>query len=258
MAFKDRVLTPTSNRLKRGGAVFTSRPVIVGHRANTIRTLMKYLRVGVPMIEVDVRKRRGELIVLHGPLSYQPVSVLGKLFKKLMYIILSGDPVVGKMPLERVLRILNGKAGVWLDIKEKRIEDEIIKLLKKTKFKGPVVVSSTYHTVVKKFKEKMPEALCAISLSEEPVDLLQLVKSAKADIVALEYLYANEEIVETLHGNDVRVAVWTVNDPSMAKKLANIGVDYIITDDPYTVMEILKGRRLYHRTIPRYLAMCAI
>jgi len=43
-----------------------SKPIIVGHRANTRLRLYYYLSLGLPVIEVDVtRTEEGELIIQH-------------------------------------------------------------------------------------------------------------------------------------------------------------------------------------------------
>jgi glycerophosphoryl diester phosphodiesterase len=45
----------------------------------------------------------------------------------------------------------------------------------------------------------------------------------------------DEELVEELHSAGYKVAVWTVNDPAKARELAELGVDYLITDHPEKV-----------------------
>lgn len=50
---------------------------------------------------------------------------------------------------------------------------------------------------------------------------------------------ATEELVESFHARGVTVAVWTVNSTRDMQRLADIGVDFLITDRPDVCLETL-------------------
>lgn len=225
-----------------------SKPVIVGHRANTFRAIHRYLKLGVSVVEFDVKKKDDKLILMHGMIG-EPASLTESLLLELHHILCSGDSIVKHVTLEEALNTINGKAGVWLDIKDRGIEDDIVKVIDKVNFKGPIYASSKYHAVVRNLKKVMPEITGAITLYEQPVDPITLVKRANADMVSIDHTCVDREFIEILHKNNIGVAVWTVNQISEAEKLISMGVDVIITDKPDVILKVL-GRRTPKFNIP--------
>ena len=59
-----------------------------------------------------------------------------------------------------------------------------------------------------------------------------LAKRAPIYAVHLERTQASPHVVSTLQRAGKRVGVWTVNDPSEARDLVALGVNWFITDDP--------------------------
>lgn len=49
----------------------------------------------------------------------------------------------------------------------------------------------------------------------------------------------DNSVVEEAHARGIAVVTWTVNDPGLARRLADWGVDAIITDDPGTLRDEL-------------------
>jgi glycerophosphoryl diester phosphodiesterase len=52
------------------------------------------------------------------------------------------------------------------------------------------------------------------------------------DIVSPEQHMVNDKLIEELHGKNIQVIPWTVNDVESIKKFQRQGVDGIITDYP--------------------------
>ena len=51
-----------------------------------------------------------------------------------------------------------------------------------------------------------------------------------------------EQFVETAHGVDVAVHVWTVNEPGEMARLVDLDVDGVISDRPAMLVELLEER----------------
>jgi glycerophosphoryl diester phosphodiesterase len=49
--------------------------------------------------------------------------------------------------------------------------------------------------------------------------------------------------LEAAHSRDVRVDVWTINEPGEMRRLLDLGVDVIMTDHPETLADVLEVRR---------------
>ncbi len=215
-----------------------TKPIIIGHKANTLRAIYRYLKLRVPVLEFDVKKKNGKLVLMHG-MAQEPASFAESLLLELHYILCSGDGLVKHITLEEALDTINGKAGVWLDIKERGIEGDIVKVLDKVNFKGPVYASSKYHIVIRNLKKLRPDIVCAVSLQEQPIDPLTPVKIADADMISIEHTYVDRDFIEVLHKNNIKITVWTVNCAEVAEKLINLGVDAIVTDRPDVILKVL-------------------
>ena len=50
----------------------------------------------------------------------------------------------------------------------------------------------------------------------------------------------NDEFIKFAHDNGLKVNVWTVNEENIMKKLINLGVDGIITDDISLLKKVLR------------------
>ncbi len=61
-----------------------------------------------------------------------------------------------------------------------------------------------------------------------------------ADVVAPYWKLVDQAWVESCKRKGQQMFVWTVNDPEVARKLANWGVDTLITDNPELIRQALK------------------
>ena len=59
-----------------------------------------------------------------------------------------------------------------------------------------------------------------------------LVEEAGASAMTLNHRVVTRATVERCHELGVAVFAWTVNDPEIARRLDDLGVDGVITDDP--------------------------
>ena len=68
----------------------------------------------------------------------------------------------------------------------------------------------------------------------------------KSGINGIDYHYSafdkNPEWIGQAHKNKMSVNVWTVNDRNEIKKMADLGVDCITTNEPLLVREILGSK----------------
>lgn len=77
--------------------------------------------------------------------------------------------------------------------------------------------------------------LTSKDVSEIVNDMLRLNVSS----VGIKDVYLTAPLVEALHKENTLVSVWTVNTASKIKKSINLGVDFITSDNPVLVKEII-------------------
>ena len=215
-------------------------PIIVAHKVNRPALLRRYLSIGVPFLEIDVNLNGDCLVVQHGADFSNFGAVRGEIMK-LGYILMEHrDPLWKPLLLEDYLSMVGGRTGLWLDIKCKNVERDIIGLVRKHDVK-PIVVSSAYHEALKAIKEMEPSVTTILgNVMFRPVDPVGMVRAAKADGISVERRYIDRELVETVHSAGLQVAAWTVNDTEKARELIGMGCDYIITDVPEKILRLVR------------------
>ncbi len=217
-------------------------PIIVGHGANSIAKIRKYLSHGVHVLEIDVIKdtETHELILQHVREDdiLKEVLRLGSRVHQILETMLTYLPLVKPRKLSDVLRMLSGRADVILDLKWKGLTKDLAELLSEVDFKGNVYVTSRYHKDLLEIKRLIPRVKTLVSFDDQPVMCAEYVSKLKADGASVRVAFIDKDLVNEMHKHGYILAAWTVNDIALARYLANLGVDMIITDVPE---EIIKG-----------------
>ena len=226
----------------------------MGHRANSLRTIKEYLETGVSGLEIDLILNDGSgLTVEHVfeedeflDLLYRTEGVKRPSLKILSYRIqkLLGSKVALRPTLEQLVAYINSvRSGVTLllDLKTPGTGKALASFLEKggSLHAGEIYVSSRYHMELEALKGYKVKKL--VTLISRPLNIQDYLRKMDAEGVSIEYPYVDRQLVEELHSSGFLVAVWTVNDPVVAKHMAKIGVDMIITDTPRKIMRALGG-----------------
>lgn len=228
-------------------------PQIVGHRANSLRAIREYLETGVSGIEIDLILSDGSGLTVEHVLEeeefldllYRTEGVRRPSLKILSYRIqrLLGNRVALRPTLEQLVNYINSvRRGVTLllDLKTPGTGKALASFLEKGggSHSGEIYVSSRYHVELEALRGFRVKKLA--TLISRPLNVQDYLKRMEADGVSIEYPYVDKQLVEELHSSGFLVAVWTVNDPVVAKHMAKIGVDMIITDTPKRIMRALE------------------
>lgn len=120
----------------------------------------------------------------------------------------------------------------------------LAKQLKNWKLRAPQLCIIAFdRKVAQECKKALPwlkvYRLSSEKENKQPVDLTQLIADTKADgldglDLGLKWKWS-EEMVKQIKDAGLELYVWTVNKPGDAKRLAELGVDGITTDDPVMV-----------------------
>ena len=231
------------SRSCKGGSI----PLIVGHKANTIRVIRRYLAQGADIVEIDVfyDESLGDFVVKH--VDEQTSSLTGGRWERGLARRLADmvEPIVELVRHERkvsdVMRSVGGLQGVMLDVKVKGRARELASLISSMGLDGPIYVSSRYHRDLMTIKRLLPHVKTLLTFSEEPVEaVIKYLEAAEADGISIRLAFLEPSLVKALKGRGYTIAVWTVNDPWLAVKAAMMSVDMIITDTPHTIKKALE------------------
>jgi glycerophosphoryl diester phosphodiesterase len=107
------------------------------------------------------------------------------------------------------------------------------------------IVQSFDHRSLAAVKRRAPEIRVAMLFAESLPDHVAVARALGAEIVSPHHEWITADSVRACHRAGIRVAPWTVNDAATTRRMVELGVDAIITDDPAAVAATLAalGRR---------------
>src|SRR5919112_418629 len=252
-------------------------PVNVAHRGasslapeNTIEAFRIALEAGAGGLELDVHMTRdGHIVVIHDATVDRTTSGTGAISEMTIDELRGPDagynfspdggltrPYRGrgsKVPtFEEVLREFPGVA-VNIDIKagSSGIEAAVLEVIREAKALGRVLVVSTSHATVTRFR-RISGGHVSTGASRWETGIFYLLSRlhlewlARPDYDALQVPPVHRGIplvtprfIAAAHSRGVRVDAWTINQADDMRRLLDLGVDVIMTDRPGTLAEVL-------------------
>lgn len=207
-----------------------SRPyVAIAHRAgNNLHQLDLALAAGVDAIECDFWHARGRLVLRHErKLPGIPV-LYDKWFVRWAWGVIS---------LRRLLREIDFRAGLFLDIKSSspRAADAVLELHHDhDAMMPPTDVSSNQWKLLDRIGAAGTDMRMFYSVGKQ--DLVgALFRRAEREHppagTSMRHTLLSPALVRRLHEAGLQVYAWTVNNDTRARELLSWGVDGIISDD---------------------------
>ncbi len=235
-------------------------PLVIAHRGasqvapeNTAAAIREAIRLGARVIEFDVRATSDrELVLFHDKeldrVAGRPGTIeasdwatvktfdVGKWFQGGNFV---GEPV---LRFDEAVRLcLEGGATPLIEHKSGEA-GEYAKAIRALEAADRVIVQSFDWEFLRRFREELPEvpigALGSKPLTPERIESLRVLKP---DWVGWNFADLLPTDVPVVRGLGARIALWTVNDPAIAKQWIEFGVQAIITDVPDRIAGALAG-----------------
>jgi glycerophosphoryl diester phosphodiesterase len=200
----------------------------IGHRGamghapeNTIASFEKAIALGCDEVETDVwLLADGRLVISHDPPQDD-----------------------GLLTLDDVLDLCRGRVGVNVEVKsefdESRAERSGAAVAARIAGRGEpdVYLSSFWWHALEAARTAAPEVRRAFVFSDSPDRDALLAGARRLGLWALHpnRAYVTRELVSDAHAVQLRVNVWTVNDPAEIAGFAALGVDGIMSNWPERV-----------------------
>jgi glycerophosphoryl diester phosphodiesterase len=223
------------------------KPHVIGHRGaaavapeNTLESLDAAVAAGADLVEFDVC----EGLVLGHP---------GK--------ELHGEPPT----LDDALELLAAKGvGAHVDLKLEGVEAEVAAAVRRHGLEHRALVSTTWARSLRRLAHADPALTRAISYPRDRygasnvvwpktfvaassaclrpamrLRLPPLLSAAHAGVLSLHHSLVSRRLVSAVHARGATVLAWTVNEPHEVARLAEVGVDAIVSDDPGMAVQVL-------------------
>lgn len=225
----------------------SDKPLIIGHRGamgyeteNTLASVEKAIELGVDMVEIDVFQiSSGEIVVFHDErvdrLSNSAGNIKEYNIFDLKKLILDGGHRIPM--LQDVLKQINGRVALNIELKDTKIADNIHQIIKGYSAKpewseSQFIVSSFNWEELRKYREYNPEGRIAVLTEGNPLEAIEIARDLKAEAINPHYSQVSAENVVKLHEAGFKVYTYTVNDPAEFQRLKAAGVDGVFSDYP--------------------------
>lgn len=181
-------------------------------------------------------------MIMHDEMVDRTTNGKGRVAELEIAEILNLDAGLGEhVPrLVEVVEEVKDAATLVLEIKERGLWHAILEVIRKIgRLEQTVFVSFLIEEIVE-LKRAHPEAVCGILFHGRPFQALKTASSAGADIAGFRVDVLTREIVENAHEAGLGVLAWTIDDPGMAEQLSDLGLDYLASNAPDSIMAALK------------------
>jgi glycerophosphoryl diester phosphodiesterase len=156
--------------------------------------------------------------------------------------------------------------GVHLDAKRPGYERELVAAVRRHGLEERAVVSTAFAATTRVLARVAPELPRAIGYPRDqygisrfqwparltrvgaaalrqamPVRVPLLLRWGRANTLSLHHTLCSPAAVRAAHALGAPVLAWTANDPKAVRRLAALGVDAIVSDDPAMARETLRG-----------------
>jgi len=236
--------------------------LIYGHRGakgeapeNTLASFEQCLQHGVRRCELDLHlSRDGELMVIHDPTLKRTTGRRGKVAQHDAAELVKYDARQGgpgwktPCPIPRLSELFE-KCDFehWqLEVKSAsrvraaRTVLAIKELAERYQLKERITVTSSSREVLRALNRLAPEISRGLVAEYNWLDPLKVARQQGCDLLALKWTLCTPERLEKARKQGLHVSVWTVNEPALMRRLADFGVDSLITDYPGLAVSTLE------------------
>jgi len=237
-------------------------PLVVAHRGfssvypeNTLASVRAAVELGADWVEIDTYLSKDQVpVLLHDRTLNRTVGRPGKVQEFTAAELGAMDAGSWKDPrfqgekiptLREALAETQGRSILVIEIKQVDMESQVLDLIQEMNAYHDVMIFSFHASVIAKIHElepRLPSTWLLGSLPSEPLAQRRVLDTAAklgASCVGISERDFAEGFVRICHLAGFPLAVWTVDDPEMQQRLIRAGVDYIITNKPDQLIEIL-------------------
>ncbi len=169
------------------------------------------------------------------------------------------------LSLDDALAFLAGVGvGVHVDAKAPGYEAALVAALRRHRLEERAVVSTAYGVTTRRLAELAPSLPRAIGYPNDrygvsrfqwpsqltragafalrqamPVRVPLLIRRSHANALSLHHTLCSSAAIAASHRAGAPVLAWTVNDPEDVRRLAALGADAIVSDDPEMARDAL-------------------
>jgi glycerophosphoryl diester phosphodiesterase len=219
----------------------TSHAACKGHAPeNTLAGIRAALKLGADAIEIDLHcTNDGAVVLIHDETVDRTTDGEGAIADLSLRQARTLDAGDGESipTLQEVLREVNGRALMVLEVKASNIEREVLDVVRKVRALDWCAVHSFKSRVVERVRKLEPKMPCTLLTggSDEVKDwpkVFSLALERGAQGVAPHHSAVTPELVRAANLRELRLSTWTVNSRADVRRVVAAGVSALTSDFP--------------------------
>lgn len=234
------------------------RPLVIAHRGasaaepeNTLRAFELAIRQGAQMIELDLQLTRdNRVVVIHDPVLNHTTDLKGRVDQLSLAEVKRADAGKGeRVPtLEETLDLTRKKAPLYLEIKDPRAAAETLRLIRKRRSQGEVMIASFDIGLMQRLGQEVNDIelgliMGTINLNpivrwRETVPWIAL-RHINYQVLSLRVGLCFKRLAHQVKAQGKKLFVWTVDDERRFGRMIARGVDGIVTNVPDRLISYL-------------------
>ena len=199
---------------------------------NTLPAFARAFERGADAIELDVHATKDGVVVVHHDPSTQAMPLAGRAIANCPWNDVRRVDFGSGIGIPRLIDVLTAApstATIYVEIKGVDIERAVADVIRQSSAR--CAVHSFNHDAIARLHDIAPELARGILFDDSTTDVLTVMKVTGARDVWPHWKLIDASLVSTIHGAGGRVIAWTVNEPHVAQRLIDIGVDGLCSDD---------------------------
>ncbi|MFX1442569.1 MAG: glycerophosphodiester phosphodiesterase [Promethearchaeota archaeon] len=221
--------------------------LIIGHRGansiapeNTLKAFKKAIELKADFIEFDIRlSKDNETVIMHDDNTFRTTGHDGQITNMTVKELKSLDCGEGEQipTLHEVIELTNSKIGLQIEVCAPGMAEKLVSILRENDLIESSIVSSFQYSELLNIQKLEPNLKLGLLISAN-VESNKFVmkftqKAIKKEFYSIHpyYEFIDENYVNYVHNNNLKVIAYTVNNKSDIENLIKMGVNGIITDD---------------------------
>lgn len=250
--------------------------MVIAHRGgrslgpeSTLYTFQRAVQAGVDVIEIDLHSTKdGRLVIIHDSTVNRTTNGHGSVDSYILKDLQALDaayrwspdggrtyPLRGKgITIPTLAEAFTALPAIRMNIEIKESKPEVVArlcdLIRKFKKSDRVMIASFDASQLNRFRSRCPQVATSVGTREAFIFYaiqwahLENIYSPPAQALQVPEHYGRIQVItphflKAAHARNLRVHVWTVNDPQHMQRLLKLGVDGIMTDYPEKLIALL-------------------
>lgn len=222
--------------------IIAHRGVSAHYHENTLLAFEKAIEIGVYGIEVDLHQIEEQFVIFHDFELDRLVNTRGYLADlSLMQVSDIRMERKHKLPmLIELFELVKGTCMLNLELKDIADPSILVEQISQYiyQYNGDIVISSFNHPLIYEVQQLIKDTRVvnnikfAALIGHLPMNMAQYAIDLQVDIAAIDAELVTKEFVIHAHMHNLAVWSYTVNFEKGFKRLKNIGVDAVFSNDP--------------------------